>query len=227
MQCCVATAAADTWTWLQIKPQSCSWRFILTEYGENEKKCLQFESETANIVLFSPLQICVSVLVQLTIVLYFVACVLQQQWVGDVVGEVGAGRWNLSLITWTSRTYWACTAASQMHLYMQAQIQVQLQPWWRINIFWLPREWKSNDLIGIISLSPICEQILISCYGNSVSQLISVLKGVCFLDATACCSKNNFSTWCFITLPLIFPRKEQAGSASMCDSITLASAKEK
>lgn len=73
-------------------------------------KCLQFERETAVIVLFSPLQICVSVLVQLTIVIYFVACVLQLQRVGDVVGEVGvAGRRSLSLITWTCRSYWACT----------------------------------------------------------------------------------------------------------------------
>lgn len=47
-------------------------------------KFLQFERETAVIVLFSPLQICVSVLVQLTIVLYFVACVLQLQRVGDM-----------------------------------------------------------------------------------------------------------------------------------------------
>lgn len=107
--------------------------------------------------------------------------------------------------------------APQMHLYVHAQMQVQLQPCGRINICWLPRE--SKDLTGIESLLPICEQILISCYGNGVSQLISVLKGVCFLDATACCSKNNFSTWCFITLPLFFPQEEQAG---MCDSTTRA-----
>lgn len=98
-----------------------------------------------------------------------------------------------------------------MHLYVHAQMQVQLQPCWRINIRWLPGEWNSKYLTGSEFLLPICEQILISCNGNGVSQIISVLKSVCFLDATACYSKNNLSTWCFITLPLIFPQKEQAG----------------
>lgn len=85
-------------------------------------KFLQFERETAVIVLFSPLQICVSVLVQLTIVLYFVACVLQLQRVGDmgvVLLEVFHSLHGLPGHT---------ELASQMHLYAHAQMQVQLQP---------------------------------------------------------------------------------------------------
>lgn len=114
-------------------------------------KCLQFERETAVIVLFSPLQICVSVLVQLTIVFYFVACALQLQQAGDVVGEVGvAGRWSLSPITWTSRTYCACMLHPRC-------IFMCMHKWWRINICWLPRECKSKDLTGIESVANMWE----------------------------------------------------------------------
>lgn len=87
-------------------------------------KFLQFERETAVIVLFSPLQICVCLSPPHHCPLFCCLC-----------PAAAAGRWygsgvagSLSLITWTSRTYWACTVASQMHLYAHAQMQVQLQP---------------------------------------------------------------------------------------------------
>lgn len=112
----------------------------------------------------------------------------------------------------------AHTGGSQMHPHVHAQMQVQLPPCCQTNVCWLPREEKSKQLTVIESLSPTCEQILISHCGDGVSLLISVLKGVCFLDAIACCSKNNFPTWCSITLPLVSPQKGKARTISMCES---------
>lgn len=95
----------------------------------------------------------------------------------------------------------ARAGGSHMHAHGHAQARVRHPPLRQTDVCRLPGEQKSKQVAVIESLSPTCERIPICHHGDGVSLLISVLKGVCFLDAVARCSKNNASTWCSVALP--------------------------
>lgn len=95
----------------------------------------------------------------------------------------------------------ARAGGSHTHAHGHARARVRLSPRRQTDACRLPGEQKSKQVAVIESLLPTCEQILICHHGDVVSLLISVLKGVCFLDAVAHCSKNNASTWCSVALP--------------------------